>query len=71
MAKITITDLQPIDADRLMSYIKDIEPISIFGGNNDNFSELVNFGVRSMEFILLAYAINSISNLASSFNTIQ
>ncbi|MEA5578147.1 hypothetical protein [Anabaena sp. UHCC 0451] len=69
MAKITITDLQPIDADRLIGYIKDIEAISIFGGNTDNFSELVNYGIKSMEFILLAYAINSISNLASSFNS--
>lgn len=70
MAKIKVTDLQNINVDRQTSYINDldIESASIFGGKNDNFSELVRFGVKSMEFILLAYAIDSISTLATSFN---
>ena len=67
MARIIISDLT-ISEKLLIHEISNMESVSIFGGNSSNFNELVKFGIKSMEFILLAYAIDSISYLATSFN---
>ena len=69
MARITIYDLNTTQETLLIHEISNMESVSIFGGNSDNFHELVKFGIKSMEFILLAYAIDYISYLGSSFNS--
>ncbi|WP_027402984.1 hypothetical protein [Aphanizomenon flos-aquae] len=68
MARITISDLNTTQEKLLIHEISSIESVYIVGGNRGNFHELVKFGIKSMEFILLAYAIDSISYLGSSFN---
>ncbi|MTJ08927.1 MULTISPECIES: hypothetical protein [unclassified Anabaena] len=68
MARITISDLHITQEKLLINEISNLESVSIFGGDSNNFQELVRFGIKSMEFILLAYAIDSISYLGSSFN---
>jgi hypothetical protein len=68
MAKITISDLNSSDSENLLNELSQIESRAILGGETQNFSELVQFGIKTMEFILLAYAIDSISHIATSFN---
>ncbi len=69
MARIKISDLNTTQEKLLIYEISNMESVSIFGGDSDSFRELVKFGIQSMEFILLAYAIDSISYLGSSFNS--
>lgn len=64
MANVKIYDLPIIDELNFEDY----NDLSIFGGVGQDFPVLVNYAVKSMEFVLLAYAINSISYLATSFN---
>ncbi len=69
MARITISDINVSKKKVLLEEINNPESVYIFGGSSNNFRELVKFGIKSMEFILLAYAIDSISYLGSSFNS--
>jgi hypothetical protein len=66
MTNIKIYDLPIIDD---LSF-DDYNDVSIFGGGGigQDFPVLVKYAVKSMEFVLLAYAIDSVSYLATSFN---
>ena len=70
MVKIKITDLETIETDSFISTINNIDAGLISGGknSNSNFPELVKFAIKMMEFVLLAYAMDSVGNLATSFN---
>ncbi len=68
MSKLIINDLDPRTEKILIQDISYLELVSLFGGYSNNFQELVRFGIKSMEFILLAYAIDSIYALGTSFN---
>ena len=69
MAKITISDLHPSDANNLLNELSYIEFGSILGGESKNFAQLVNFEMKNMQFILLAYAMNCVVELVKSFQT--
>ncbi len=68
MARIKISDLSSIDADNLLNELSHIQTMSILGGTSKDFSQLVYFGIKSMEFILLAYAIDTLANLGKSLH---
>lgn len=67
MANIKIIDLSSVEEYDFIIDVNDTTSVSILGGANNNFSELMKFAIKSMEFILLAYAIDSITRLATSF----
>jgi len=69
MAKITISDLHPSDANNLLNELGYIEFGSILGGESKNFAQLVKFEIKNMQFILLAYAMNCVVDLVKSFQT--
>lgn len=69
MAKITISDLHPADSETFIHDLKYLDYRSIFGGENDVFSPALNFGVNFLQFVLVIYAIDTISWLAKSFNS--
>lgn len=68
MSKLIINDLDPRTEKISIQDISYLELVSLFGGYSNNFQELVRFGIKSMQFILLAYAIDSIYALGTSFN---
>jgi hypothetical protein len=68
ITKLIIDDLQPTTEKISIQEISYLESVSLVGGYSNNFQELVRFGIKSMEFILLAYAIDSIYALGTSFN---
>ncbi|MBD2385180.1 hypothetical protein [Cylindrospermum sp. FACHB-282] len=69
MAKIIIADLYPADLETFIYDMKYLDYRSIFGGENDAFSLGLNFGIKFFEYVLVVYAIDTVSTLAKSFNT--
>ncbi|TAE59460.1 MAG: hypothetical protein EAZ87_09580 [Nostocales cyanobacterium] len=68
MVKIQITDLDHLAKQPFIIDINELENMHILGGANQNFSALFNFAIKSMEFVLIAYAIDAISRLVTSFS---
>ncbi|MBD2137218.1 hypothetical protein H6F32_06375 [Anabaena sp. FACHB-1237] len=68
MANMKIYDL-PVIHDLNFDDDNDL-PIfgGLDGGIGRDFPVLVQYAVKSMQFVLLAYAIDSVSYLATSFN---
>lgn len=68
MANIKIMDLSSWEENDFLIDVNDTTSVSILGGASNNFSELVKFAIKSMEFILIAYAIDSIVRLVTYFD---
>ncbi|MBD2666161.1 hypothetical protein B6N60_02212 [Richelia sinica FACHB-800] len=69
MAKIKINDLQVDDVDKFLTNINNIESQFIFGGEHTSVYQVLNYGVKALEFALAIYAIDTITLLTKSFKT--
>ncbi|MEA5618825.1 hypothetical protein VB711_13390 [Cronbergia sp. UHCC 0137] len=67
MAKIIISDLVLSNSENLIEDLDEIEAMSVFGGERDPFY-IFQFAIKLMEFMLIAYAIDSISDLVTYFS---
>ncbi|MEH1952848.1 hypothetical protein [Nostoc sp.] len=43
--------------------------VSIYAGADDDISQLLNYGAKNLNFVLLAFTIHEVAELAKSFNT--
>ncbi|GAB1540085.1 hypothetical protein NUACC21_27540 [Scytonema sp. NUACC21] len=72
MAKITISDLRPADSEDSESFlheITDIESTIVQGGVDYGLSQFLNFGVKTLEYALIGFAIYNIVSLVKLFMT--
>ncbi|HLP87884.1 MAG TPA: hypothetical protein VK184_04650 [Nostocaceae cyanobacterium] len=69
MARIKIDDLSVTESESLLYDLNNVESMAVFGGEDTNFNQLMKFSTKTLEFLLTAYAINTIAFLASSFNS--
>lgn len=67
MAKIIIVDLHPIDSEEFINEVNHQNSQVIFGGEYGYSSQILNLGIKTLEFILVIAAIDAISFLTSSF----
>jgi hypothetical protein len=67
MAKIIINDLAPINSETFINDLNNHNSQAVFGGENPYFNGLFNFGIKTLEFMVVITAINAISFLAYSF----
>ncbi|AFY32116.1 hypothetical protein [Calothrix sp. PCC 7507] len=71
MENITISDLQTADSKDFLLDLNNLDSMFVYGGENYGFMPILNYGLKSLEFGLIAYAIYSITLLVSSFNNQQ
>ncbi|EFA68522.1 hypothetical protein CEP10_12490 [Cylindrospermopsis raciborskii S07] len=67
MAKIMINDLEPINSETFINDLNNQNSQAIFGGEDPYFDGLINFGIKTLEFMVVITAINAISFLVYSF----
>jgi hypothetical protein len=67
MALITIVDLDLIGSEMFISKITSTDERSVFGGQYEYRSRILEVGVKALEFILILAAIDAISFLTTSF----
>ncbi|MBE8988360.1 hypothetical protein [Nostoc sp. LEGE 12450] len=69
MSKITISDLHTDDSEGFLIDISNLDYISIYAGADDDLAQILNYGLKNLNFALLAFAIHEVAELAESFNT--
>ncbi|MGF1933816.1 MAG: hypothetical protein RM347_005375 [Nostoc sp. ChiQUE02] len=69
MSKITISDLLIDNSESFLLDVNNVDYISIYAGADETFSQILNYGVKNLNFALLALTIHEIAELAKSFNT--
>ncbi|MBD2524037.1 hypothetical protein [Nostoc sp. FACHB-133] len=69
MSRITISDLHADDSEGLLIDISNIDYISIYAGADDDLAQMLNYGLKNLQFALLAFTIHEVAELAKSFNT--
>jgi hypothetical protein len=69
MAKITISELRIADSERFINDLTDIDSMYVYGGEGYQFYQLLSFSLKTLEFVFLAFAIDTISSLAKLFVT--
>ncbi|MBD2292462.1 hypothetical protein H6G06_02935 [Anabaena sphaerica FACHB-251] len=67
MARIIIADLHPIDSEVFLKELTNQDYQAVFGGEDKYRPQILNFGVKTLEFMLLIAAIDAISFLTDSF----
>ncbi|MEO3704083.1 hypothetical protein [Trichormus azollae] len=67
MARITIADLDLIDSEIFIKKITSTDEQSVFGGQYEYRSQILEVGGKALEFILILAAIDAISFLTTSF----
>jgi hypothetical protein len=67
MANIRIDDLHNTDETKFITNLNNMELISIFGGEDNDVHQILNYGVKALEFVLVIYAIDAISLLTKAF----
>lgn len=67
MARIIIADLHPIDSEVFINEINNQEYQAVFGGVDGSSYQILNFGVKTLEFMLVIAAIDAISFSTTSF----
>ncbi|QYX33783.1 hypothetical protein [Sphaerospermopsis torques-reginae] len=67
MARIIIADLHPMDSEGFINEVNNQDSQAVFGGVDGSSSQILNFGVKTLEFMLVIAAIDAISFLTSSF----
>lgn len=67
MARIIIADLHPIDSEVFINEVDHQDSQVVFGGEDGYSSQIANFGVKTLEFMLVIAAIDAISFLTTSF----
>lgn len=68
MSHITISELRPADSENYLTDLTEMDSIFVYGGEEDDFTQMLNFGVKGLEFMLLSFAIYNNTLLAKSFN---
>ncbi|ODH01629.1 hypothetical protein A4S05_28055 [Nostoc sp. KVJ20] len=68
MSNITISELRPADSENYLTDLTNMDSMLVYGGEEDDFTQMLNFGVKSLEFMLLSFAIYNNTLLAKSFN---
>jgi len=70
MAHIIIPDLYPSDSASFLDDLSNMECISVYGGytsQNSEFYQFIHFSTKILEFLVVVYAIHSITSLVQSF----
>ncbi|BAZ90120.1 hypothetical protein NIES932_16140 [Raphidiopsis curvata NIES-932] len=67
MTKIIINDLVPINSETFINDLNNHNSQAVFGGEDTYFNGLLNFSIKTLEFMVVITAINAISFLAYSF----
>ncbi|AFZ55759.1 hypothetical protein H6G54_21535 [Anabaena cylindrica FACHB-243] len=67
MARIIIADLHPIDSEAFLNELTNQNSQTVFGGQDDYRPQILDFGVKAFEFVLVIAAIDAISFLTNSF----
>ncbi|WP_242059019.1 MULTISPECIES: hypothetical protein [Nostoc] len=49
--------------------MSNVDYISIYAGADDALSQILNYGVKNLQFALLAFTIYGVTELAKSFNS--
>ncbi|QMS90179.1 hypothetical protein HUN01_22270 [Nostoc edaphicum CCNP1411] len=68
MSNIKISELRPADSENYLTDLTYMDSMLVYGGEEDDFTQMLNFGVKSLEFMLLSFAIYNNTLLAKSFN---
>jgi hypothetical protein len=68
MAKIIISELQYSDSESFLSDLNDQDLMVVYGGDYYALSQMLNFGIKFLEFGLIVFAIYSIVELLQLFN---
>lgn len=69
MANIIISELKLVDSENYLTEINEVDSMFVYGGDNYAFSQVINFTMNLLKFVVTIYAIHSITLLAKSFNT--
>lgn len=69
MAQITISELRNADSEIFINDLTEIDAMYVYGGEGYQFYQLLNFGVKTLEFALIAFAIDAIASLVKTFIT--
>jgi hypothetical protein len=69
MSKITISDLHTADSESFLIDVRNVDYMSVYGGDKDALHQILNYGVKSLNFALLAFAAYEVTELVKSFNT--
>ena len=67
MANIIISDLDNADEKKFIFNLNNLDKASIFGGGYNDVNQILNYGIKAIEFVLVIYAIDSISFLTKTF----
>lgn len=71
MAKIIIPDLYPADLESFLDDLNKMDCTSVYGGYTSQdyaLSQFVQFTTQILEFLVVVYAIQSITSLVHSFS---
>ena len=69
MANIIISNLDNADEKKFIINLNNLDAASIFGGEYNDVNQILNYGVKALEFAFVIYAIDTISLLAKAFKT--
>jgi hypothetical protein len=67
MARIIIADIHLIDSELFINEITSTDEQSVFGGQYEYRPQILEVGVKALEFIVMLAAIDAISFLTTSF----
>ena len=67
MAIIRISNLENTDEKKFIINLSNLDAVSVFGGEYNNANQILNYGVKALEFVLVIYAIDAISLLTKTF----
>jgi hypothetical protein len=67
MANIIISDLDNADEKKFIFNLNNLDKASIFGGGYNDVNQILNYGIKALEFVLVIYAIDRISFLTKTF----
>ena len=58
MANIIISDLDNADEKKFIFNLNNLDKASIFGGGYNDVNQILNYGIKALEFVLVIYAID-------------
>ena len=51
MANIRISNLENTDEKKFIINLSNLDAVSVFGGEYNNASQILNYGVKALEFV--------------------
>ena len=67
MANIRISNLENTDEKKFIINLSNLDAVYVFGGEYNNANQILNYGVKALEFVLVIYSIDAISLLTKTF----